>query len=186
MSSTHYHSNVTTGPLDDDAIVETFIAEEANIKLWSPVVLVAAGAGEYLARAGPTANASDPKVIGVVVGPLRDAENLYASLAAGDAIQVCTHGKCKVRVDGTDAIAVGDALVTYAADYYAKLMVADPNFPAGGDTTYYTAAIEAAMEAAVTAMIAQIQAGFAIALYAATVDGDIIPCFVYGARGTET
>ena len=186
MSATHYLSHITTGPITDDAIVETFLAEEASIKLWSPVALVAAGSGEHIARAGPTANAADPKVIGVVVGPLKDAENLLACTAAGQAIQVCTRGPCKVRVDGTDAIDIGDALVSYAGDYYAKLMVADPDFPTGGDTTYYTATIEAAMENDLVLMIAQMQAGFAIALYAGTVDGDIIPCFVTGAKGTPT
>lgn len=168
MSATHYHSNVTTGPLDSDAIVEAFLAEEANILLWSPVALVAAGSGEYIARTGPTSSAADPKVIGVVVGPLRDAQNLYASLAAGDPIQVCTRGKCKVRVDGTDAIAVGDALISHAADYYAMLMAGDFG------TTVSQAKVQ------------ELMSGFAIALYASTVDGDIIPCFVYGARGTIT
>lgn len=170
--ATHYYKNITTGPLDQDAIVESFIAEEANILLWSPVALVAAGTGEYMARAGPTATANDPKVIGVVVGPLKDAENLYASLAAGDAIQVCTHGKCKVRVDGTDAIAVGDALVSYAADYYAALMAADAG------ATY--------VQADVNTLLGVLQSGFAKALYAATVDADIIACFVHGAKGTPT
>jgi len=168
--ATHYYKEITTGPLDGNAIVETFLAEEANIPLWSPVALVAAGSGEYIARAGLTASADDPTVVGVVVGPLRDAENLYASTAAGQAIQVCTHGKCKVRVDGTDAIAVGDALVSYAGDTYAKLMDAD-------DGTSW---------ATVTTQIGKVNAGFAKALYAATVDGDIIPCFVRGAGGTIT
>jgi len=171
--ATHYYPHITTGPLDQNAIVESFLAEEANILLWSPVALVAAGSGEYMARAGPTSNASDPTVIGVVVGPLKDAQNLYASLAAGDAIQVCTRGKCKVRVDGTDAIAVGDGLVSYEGDGYAKLALLD-----FGSVHTFGAATEASIKSAL--------AVFALALYAATVDGDIIACFVTGAGGTPT
>lgn len=171
--STHYLAHVTTGLLvPGEGIVETYLAEEASIKLWSPVAVVAAGSGEYIARAGPTATASDAKVIGVVVGPLRDAENLYACDAIGQAIQVCTKGKCKIRVDGTDAIAVGDALVSYEADYSAKLATID----AGA----------AYVQADIQALYVVQQACFAMALYAATVDGDIIPCNVYGARGTPT
>lgn len=185
--STHYLAHVTTGLLvPGEGVVETYLAEEANIKLWSPVAVVAAGSGEYIARAGPTSSASDAKVIGIVVGPLRDAENLYACDAAGQAIQVCTKGKCKVRVDGTDAIAVGDALVSYEGDYYAKLMVANPGLTGAGAAQHWDDATVAANEAVLVTLVNAMQAGFAMALYAATVDGDIIACYVYGARGTPT
>ena len=134
------------------------------------MALVAAGSGEYIARTGPTASANDPKVIGVAVGPLRDAENGYVSDAAGQAIQVLTFGKGKCKVDGTDNIAVGDALVTHDADGVAMLMAAD----------------DGASWADVTAQIQEVMAGFAIALYASTVDLDIIPVHVHGAQGTMT
>lgn len=168
--ATHYLSHISVGALDDDAIVESFLAEEASIPIWGPAALVAAGSGEYVARAGPVASAHSQLVVGVFVGPLRDAENGYVSTAAGQPVQVCTRGKCKVKVDGTDAIAVGDALVSHDTDGIAQLMaVATPSDWAG-----------------VITAIQYMMAGFAIALYASTADGDVIPCFVHGARGTET
>ena len=150
------------------------------------MALVAAGSGEYIARAGPTTTEHDAKVIGVAVGPLRDAENGYVSDAVGQAIQVLTFGKGKCKVDGTDNIAVGDALVSHDTDGEAMLMAADVDLPTGDSTTYWTATIEAAAEADIAGIVAAAMAGFAIALYASTVDGDIIPIHVHGARGTLT
>ena len=174
--ATHYLADHTVGPLEPGAaIVETYISEEASIPLWGPAALVAAGSGEYVARAGPTATAADPKVVGVFVGPLRDAGNGYVSDAAGQAVQVLTFGKGKCKVDGNaDAIAVGDGLVTHAADGVGQLAAIDP--PASD--TYATATM--------TTALLHMQAIFAIALYASTVDLDIIPVHVVGARGTPT
>jgi len=151
------------------------LAEEANIPIWGPAALVAAGSGEYIARAGPTATEADPVAIGVFVGPLRDADNGYVSTAAGQVVHVCIKGKAKCKVDGNaDAIAVGDGLVPHGADGVAELAKIDP--PAAD--TYNTASMTTALKHA--------QAVFAVVLYASTVDGDIIPVLVCGCRGTPT
>ena len=144
------------------------MSEEASIPIWGPVALVAAGSGEYIARAGPTTNEGDPHVIGIAVGPLRDAENGYVSDAAGQAIQVLTFGKGKCKVDGQENIAVGDALNSHAADGIAQLL----------------GAIDGTDWASVTVQAQLAASGFAIALYASTVDLGIIPVHVHGARGT--
>jgi len=171
--ATHYLSGHTVGPLEPEvAIVETYISEEASIPIWGPVALVAAGSGEYIARAGPTAVTTDAMVIGVAVGPLRDAENGYVSDAAGQAIQVLTFGKGKCKVDGTDAIAVGDALIPHDTDGVACLAAVDV---AG---TFDQTTLQANLQ--------EMHSTFAKALYASTVDLDIIPVHVYGARGTLT
>jgi len=166
----------TVGPLEPGAaIVEIYISEEASIPIWGPVALVAAGSGEYIARAGPTSDVADPTVIGIAVGPLRDAGNGYVSDAAGQAIQVLTFGKGKCTVDGNaDAIDVGDGLVSHGVDEVAGLAAVD----SPGSDTYDDSVI-------VTALL-HMQAIFAIALYASTVDLDIIPVHVCGARGTGT
>ncbi len=117
----------------------------------------------------PIDGIGDPKVIGIAVGPLRDAESGYVSDAAGQGVQVLVLGKGKLKVDGNaDNIDVGDALVTHDADGVAQLMgITDP-------TDWATVITRMQLEAA----------GFAKALYASTVDGDIIPVHVHGARGT--
>lgn len=174
--ATHYLADHTVGPLEPGAaIVEVYLAEEASIPLWGPAALVAAGSGEYVARAGPTETAGDQVVIGVFVGPLRDAGNGYVSDAVGQAVQVLTFGKGKCKVDGaSDNIAVGDALVSHGADGVAQLAAADPST---GDT-YSSATTVTALQ--------HMNAIFAIALYASTVDLDIIPVHVVGGRGTQT
>lgn len=125
-------------------------------------------------------------MIGLFVGPLRDAENGYVSDAAGQAVQVLTFGKGKCKVDGSDNIAIGDALVTHDTNGEAVLMAADLDLPAGGSSTYYTTTIESDMQVDIDDLVDQLMAGFAIALYASTADGDIIPVHVHGARGTIT
>lgn len=169
--ATDFLARHTVGALDDEAVVELWIVSSADLPMWAPIALAAAGSGEYVARVTTTASANDETVIGVSVGPLRDAENLYASTAAGEGVHVCTFGKCKLKVDGNaDNIAVGDALVTHAAAGVAQLMDAD----------------DGASWADVTAQIGKIQAGMAMALYASTVDLDIIAVHVHGARGTKS
>ena len=172
--ATHYLAGHTVGALEPEAaIVETYIADEASIPIWGPVIAVAKGTGELWARAEPTSTAKDPTVIGIAVGPLRDAGNGYVSTAAGQAIQVLTFGKGKLRVDGNaDAIAVGDALCSHGADGVGQLVAIDP-------AAAYT-------QAGVVNWFAYVMASFAMALEASTVDLDIIPVHVYGARGTPT
>ncbi len=171
--ATHYLSHHTVGPLEPEvATVETYISEEASIPIWGPVSLVTAGSGEYIARAGPTATTTDAMVIGVAVGPLRDAESGYVSDAAGQAIQVLTFGKGKCKVDGTQPIAIGDSLIPHDTDGIACL--ADTDVAGSFNQTTLQACLQA------------LAAIFAVALYASTVDGDIIPVKVFGSRGTIT
>jgi len=172
--ATHYLSGHTTGPLEPDAaVVESYISEEASIPIWGPVGLNAAGSGEYIARAGPAAGTTDATVIGIAVGPLRDAENGYVSDAAGQAIQVLTFGKGKCRVDGDAAnIGVGQSLIPHDADGVACLAAVD----VGG--SYNQSLLQANLQ--------EMFSVFAVALYASTADLDIIPVRVFGSRGTLT
>jgi len=111
-------------------------------------------------------------VVGVAVGPLRDAENGYVSDAAGQAIQVLTFGKGKCKVDGdADNIGVGDGLIPHA-DGVAGLAAVD----VGGSFNQST----------LQANLQEMHSVFAVALYASTVDLDIIPVKVFGSRGTLT
>lgn len=112
-------------------------------------------------------------VIGIAVGPLRDAENGYVSDAAGQAIQVLTFGKGKCKVDGNSGnIAIGDSLTPHDTDGIAQL--ADVDVAGSFNQTTLQACLQ---------LLAAI---FAVALYASTADGDIIPVKVVGSRGTIT
>lgn len=112
-------------------------------------------------------------VLGIAVGPLRDAENGYVTDAAGQSVQVLTFGKGKCKVDGdSDNIEVGDALCTHDTDGVAQLVAIDP-------AAAYT-------QAGFVILFDYVMSSFAMALEASTVDGDIIPVHVYGARGTRT
>jgi len=164
------YPEVVEGVLDDDAIVEDFISDEL-VQLWAPVILVAAGTGEDMPRVEPIDTAHTLTVVGVCVGPLRDATNKYAATAAGQVVQVCVFGRCKCKVDGNAAnIAIGDALSTHNADGVAQKTSVD-----------VTATVN---EANVEAAIKNSMSRFAKALKASTADGDIIPVFVNTHGGT--
>jgi hypothetical protein len=48
-----------------------------------------------------------------------------SAAAAGEAVVLCTSGRCKVRVNGsTGAIAIGDPLTIDAADGFAEIAAA--------------------------------------------------------------
>ena len=93
---------IVEGPIKASAVVEDAIAAGA-IDLWSPVILVAKGAGEDLARVQATATANSTAVFGVVVGPIRASGK--AADAAGDKVNVCVFGPCKVKVSAALAVA---------------------------------------------------------------------------------
>jgi len=103
--------------------------------------------------------------------PLRDAINGYAATALGEVVQVCVFGRCKVKVDGSVNISIGDSLVTHAADGIAE----KADFQSADNTV-----------ALLNAAIKQLAAVFAIALKASTADEDIIPCFVNKVAGDST
>ena len=93
---------IVEGPIKASAVVEDAVAAGA-IDLWSPVILVAKGAGEDLARVQATATANSTAVLGVVVGPIRASGK--AADAAGDKVNVCVFGPCKVKVAAALAVA---------------------------------------------------------------------------------
>jgi hypothetical protein len=114
-----------------EAIVINAIADEA-IEIGSPVIAVAAGTGELEARVEPTTDGT-LWIRGVVVGG--DANGIWvdgtttndgsAASAAGQAVKVCTRGRCKVRVDGSTGgansnIAIGDPLSAGGTDGVAQ------------------------------------------------------------------
>jgi hypothetical protein len=167
---TDYVSHVKAGMIAGES--HYFRADAANTPLWAPVILATKTSGDYLPEVATTGTASDPTVIGVAVGPLADSANSYCNTTAGEMVEVCTHGICKLKVDGTDAIALGDALCTHGAAGYAQLLACD------APTTY--------LKATMNTMMKYIGAAFAKALEASSADGDIIPVFVFGGMGTVT
>jgi hypothetical protein len=95
-------SKIVEGCIDTSAVVKDYVAAGA-IDLWSPVILVAKGTGEDLARVNTVASANSVAVFGVVVGPVRASGK--AADAAGDKVLVCTFGPCKVKVSAALAVA---------------------------------------------------------------------------------
>jgi len=118
---TDKYAGLFDGAADASAMVINQIADEAII-IGAPVIPVAAATGEVNPRVEPTADGT-LFIAGVVVGG--DANGIFvdgtttndgnAAAAAGEAVKVCTHGRCKVRVDGSTGgansnIAIGDPL----------------------------------------------------------------------------
>ena len=118
---TDNYQGLFDGAADSAALVINAIADEA-IEIGAPVIVVAAGTGEINPRVEPTTDGT-LFVAGVVVGG--DANGIWvdgttandgnAADAAGDSVKICTHGRCKVRVDGSTGgansnIALGDPL----------------------------------------------------------------------------
>lgn len=115
---------------DTDAIVLNVIADEA-ISVGSPVIYVAAGTGELHPRVEPN-DSQGANAAGVVVGG--DNQGTYggsdenAASAAGESVKLVTRGRCKVRVNGSDAtIAVGDPLTLDNVDGMAEKAGASDN-----------------------------------------------------------
>jgi len=159
-------THIVEGAIGKEGVLIDCVAGGA-IDLWAPVILAAAGTGEDLPRVTTTTTANDPKVFGVAVSKKDSGK---AADAAGEIIKVCIWGRTKVKVDGTVNIAIGDCLVTTTTAGKAGK----------GD---YTSADNTVGN--INAAILALAAVFAVALKASTADGDIIPCFVKGARGTS-
>jgi len=132
---TDNYTGLFDGAADSGAIVINAIADEA-IEIGAPVIVVAAGTGELDPRVEPTTDGT-LYVAGVVVGG--DANGIWsdgtvtndgnAADAAGESVKVCTHGRCKVRVDGSTGgansnIALGDPLSCGGSDEVAQRAVA--------------------------------------------------------------
>ena len=98
---------IVEGPIGPAATVVDAVAAGA-IDLWSPVIIVAPGTGEDLARVQATTTANSTAVYGVVVGPIRASGK--AADAAGDKVNVVTFGPSKVKVAA--ALAVGALIAT--------------------------------------------------------------------------
>jgi hypothetical protein len=94
---------IVEGPIDTTAVIQSCIAA-GQIPLWSPVILVAKGAGEDLARVSTVAGANSVAVYGVAVGPIRSTG--YCADVAGDKVNICVFGPCKVKVSAALAVAV--------------------------------------------------------------------------------
>ena len=167
--ATESMSHIKSGPIAGKSMY--FRADAANTPLWAPVVVKTAVSGYSLPEVGTTNTAADPKVIGVSCGPLADTTNYYCNTSAGEDVEVCVWGIVKCKVDGTDAIADGDALMAHATGLAQLCAIDCP-------TTYLAATLDTLFGYALGV--------FAMALEAATADGDTIPVFVYGARGTQT
>jgi len=123
------------GGADAGAIVINAIADEA-IEIGAPVIPVPAATGEKSPRVEPTTDGT-LAVVGVVAGGDNNgiwvdgttANDGEAASAAGEAVKVVTHGRCKVRVDGSTGgansnIAIGDPLSCSGTDEIAQRAVA--------------------------------------------------------------
>ncbi len=117
-----------------DTIIINLIADEA-ILIGSPVIPVAAATGELDVRVEPSTDGS-LSIEGVVAGGDNNgiwvdgttANDGNAAAAAGEAVKVVTHGRVKVRVDGSTGgansnIAIGDPLSCAATDGIAQRAV---------------------------------------------------------------
>ena len=100
---------IVEGPIGPEAIVIDAIAAGA-IDLWSPVIIVAPGTGEDLARVATVAGANSVLCVGVIVGPIKASGK--AADVAGDKVNLCTFGRCKVKVAA--ALTVGAMFATSA------------------------------------------------------------------------
>ena len=60
-------SYIKEGVIGKEAVVIDAVAASANIVIWSPVILSAAGSNEDLPRADTTATVANPLVFGVAV-----------------------------------------------------------------------------------------------------------------------
>ena len=115
--ATDFYPKIIEGPIGREGVVVPAVAAAA-IDLWAPVILTAAGTGELLPRVTNCSGITD-KVYGVVVGPVLASGK--AADAAGDKVNVCTGGWCKIKVDGNAAaIAIGDYLISHAAGVAQK------------------------------------------------------------------
>jgi len=168
---TESYSNIQEGALTKGAIVEEFVASAA-ILLWSPVITAAVGTNETMPRVAPNASLGQETVIGVAVGPKRSSGK--AADAAGDSVQVCIWGLAKCRVDGNAAnISIGDVLQTGATGANGD---AEKVAPYDAPATVNEANLQAEFDL-------KANKGFAKALKASTVDGDIIPVIVGLGQG---
>jgi len=118
-----------------ESLVISQIADEA-IKIGSPVIAVAAATGEIEPRVEPTDDGT-LFIRGVCIGGQNNGiwvdgtttNDGNAASAAGEAVKVCTRGRCKVRVDGSTGgansnIAIGDPLSASGTDAIAQRAVA--------------------------------------------------------------
>jgi hypothetical protein len=161
MATTEFQTEIENGPLFNNAVTITMIADDTGVKLWGPVVL-ADGAVQAMPHAASTTTASDKNVIGVCVRMPRDGN---ATVADTSVIEVCLHGICKVKVNDAN-VSLNDSLVTHTTAGEAAVKAA---------FTISAAYAEAEIEAALNG----VRAVFAIALSTVSSGADsIIACFV--------
>ena len=167
MSESYAH--IKTGAITSGSIIEEFKATAA-IEMWSPAVLAVAGTNEEMARVTGSSSAGQETVIGIIVGPKRASGK--AADAAGDSVQVCVFGICKLKVLGNSVnIALGDILRTSATAAKADKLV-----PYDAPATVNEANLQ-------TEWDLKANKAFAKALKASTADDDIIPVIVSGIGG---
>ncbi len=130
---TNLYPGLARGPIDHEASsVINVIANEA-ITMGDLVQLVAAPTAELLPRAEVAdSGQGDKSSYGIAIGG--DADGIYgaggaasddttrAATAAGEAVVVCTQGRCLARVSGT--IAIGDSLTQDATAGVLELAAA--------------------------------------------------------------
>ncbi|MEE8187177.1 MAG: hypothetical protein V3T99_05910 [Nitrososphaerales archaeon] len=167
-----FRTVVRKGTINDNAIVEVLISDEA-IDLWAPVIVVApAVTADNLPDVEPIAVLNTTTVIGIAVGGEQGKETTsLAASAADENVRVVTFGFAKCKVNGNSVnIVIGDGLVTTTTD--GRAVKVD-----------YTTADN--VEANINTAILATNAIFAKACQASTADGDIIAVFVRPSGGAS-
>jgi hypothetical protein len=98
MAQTFFRSELSEGPVAENAITREYVANDANIALFGPVILIAgASATKDLPKVGSTTTPGDPLVCGVCVGLPDDK-----IVAAGKLVIVLEIGLTKLTVKSAD------------------------------------------------------------------------------------
>ena len=160
--ATEFRSEVAKGPGFSDAELWDMVADDANITLWGPVVL-GTGTVADLPRAASTTITGDAAVIGVCVAFPQDG----LIIADVSVIQVCTHGRSKVKVNNA-SVALNDPLETFTTAGEAAVQ-ADPTVDITDATT---------VGADLVIIANNIRSCFAIALSTSANANSIVACYV--------
>lgn len=160
MATTTFRSEVSEGTGFSESITWAMIAKSTGVALYGPVVLSDESV-TALPTCDSTTSAGDAKVIGVCV-----ALPTNGTITAGTSfVQVCIHGRCKVKVNDAD-VALNDPLETFTTAGEAQIQ------PSTEISTTYDKADE--VEA-----LNNIRASFAIALTSVSSGANsYVACFV--------
>lgn len=162
MATSTFRSEVAKGSGFEESITRQFVAADANVALYGPVILVASSEG-VLPKVGSTTTAGDAKVIGVcVILPIQTVITANVSY-----VTVVMFGLCKLLVEDA-AVAMNDVIETTTTAGKARVQ------PAAviTDDTVVT------LGTSIQTIAQNIRKGFALALSTSSGANSIIAVFV--------